>query len=192
MSCVSFCVPDIPELLVLHTVPSNSRVQTILFTQCIWSWSQESQTTFTIVKLILLYTGPLLFMSVAYWQIVRVLWRSNIPGHNRKRGTMSCIVNPRPCKTLRDVVWQMKKWRTNPWEFAFLSGTTGQEFPLPQCEKRSLPCKEASPTERVSFMSPPRGISDWFLNAKERMCFYGFHRELYAVAPFHNCSPESR
>ncbi|XP_032665474.1 orexin receptor type 2-like isoform X1 [Odontomachus brunneus] len=73
---------DIPELLVLHTVPSNSRVETILFTQCVWSWSQESQTTFTIVKLILLYTGPLLFMSVAYWQIVRVLWRSDIPGHN--------------------------------------------------------------------------------------------------------------
>ncbi|EFN76143.1 orexin receptor type 2 [Harpegnathos saltator] len=73
---------DIPELLVLHTVPSNSRVQTVLFTQCVWSWSQESQTTFTIVKLILLYIGPLLFMSVAYWQIVRVLWRSDIPGHN--------------------------------------------------------------------------------------------------------------
>ncbi|RLU20260.1 hypothetical protein DMN91_006867 [Ooceraea biroi] len=75
---------DIPELLVLHTVPSNSRVQTILFTQCVWSWSQESQTTFTIIKLIFLYTGPLLFMSVAYWQIVRVLWRSDIPGHNWK------------------------------------------------------------------------------------------------------------
>ncbi|KAL6259922.1 hypothetical protein P5V15_009832 [Pogonomyrmex californicus] len=77
-----FFFPDIPELLVLHTVPSNSRVQTILFTQCIWSWSQESQTTFTIVKLIFLYTIPLLLMSVAYWQIVRVLWRSDIPGHN--------------------------------------------------------------------------------------------------------------
>ncbi|CAL1682863.1 unnamed protein product [Lasius platythorax] len=73
---------DIPELLVLHIVPSNSRVQTILFTQCVWSWSQESQATFTIVKLIFLYTVPLLFMSVAYWQIVRVLWRSDIPGHN--------------------------------------------------------------------------------------------------------------
>ncbi|KYQ55426.1 Orexin receptor type 2 [Trachymyrmex zeteki] len=73
---------DIPELLVLHTVPSNSRVQTILFTQCVCSWSQESQTTFTIVKLIFLYTMPLLFMSVTYWQIVRVLWKSDIPGHN--------------------------------------------------------------------------------------------------------------
>ncbi|XP_011162112.1 orexin receptor type 1 [Solenopsis invicta] len=73
---------DIPELLVLHTVPSNSRVQTVLFTQCVCSWSQESQTIFTIVKLIFLYTMPLLFMSVAYWQIVRVLWKSDIPGHN--------------------------------------------------------------------------------------------------------------
>ncbi|XP_071568492.1 orexin receptor type 2-like [Temnothorax nylanderi] len=73
---------DIPELLVLHTVPSHSRVQTVLFTQCVWSWSRESQTTFTVVKLIFLYTMPLLFMSVAYWQIVRVLWRSDIPGHN--------------------------------------------------------------------------------------------------------------
>ncbi|XP_029673370.1 orexin receptor type 2-like [Formica exsecta] len=73
---------DIPELLVLHIIPSNSRVQTILFTQCVWSWSQESQATFTIVKLIFLYTVPLLFMSMTYWQIVRVLWRSDIPGHN--------------------------------------------------------------------------------------------------------------
>ncbi|KAL0103113.1 hypothetical protein PUN28_017445 [Cardiocondyla obscurior] len=72
---------DIPELLVLHTVPSHSKVETVLFTQCICSWSNESQTTFTIVKLIFLYTMPLLFMSMAYWQIIRVLWRSDIPGH---------------------------------------------------------------------------------------------------------------
>ncbi|XP_034173685.1 orexin receptor type 2 isoform X1 [Osmia lignaria lignaria] len=74
---------DLPDLLVLHTVPpTHIRVKTILFTQCDMSWSQKSQVTFTIVKLIFLYTGPLIFMSVAYWQIVRVLWRSDIPGHN--------------------------------------------------------------------------------------------------------------
>ncbi|XP_020296645.1 orexin receptor type 2-like isoform X2 [Pseudomyrmex gracilis] len=80
--CFYVAWSDFPELLVLHTVPSQSRVQTVLFTQCVWSWSQESQTTFTIVKLMLLYILPLLFMSVAYWRIVRVLWKSNIPGHN--------------------------------------------------------------------------------------------------------------
>ncbi|KAG7213895.1 hypothetical protein KM043_003099 [Ampulex compressa] len=74
---------DIPDLLVLRTVPpKHIRVKTVLFTQCASSWSPESQTTFTIVKLILLYTGPLIFMSVAYCQIIRVLWRGDIPGHN--------------------------------------------------------------------------------------------------------------
>ncbi|XP_015598583.1 orexin receptor type 2 isoform X2 [Cephus cinctus] len=74
---------DIPELLVLQTVPAaHLRVETVFFTQCAPSWSQRSEATFTIIKLILLYTGPLIFMSVAYWQIVQVLWRSDIPGHN--------------------------------------------------------------------------------------------------------------
>ncbi|OAD62416.1 Orexin receptor type 2 [Eufriesea mexicana] len=74
---------DIPDLVVLHTVPpTHIKVNTILFTQCDISWSQKSQITFTIMKLIFLYTGPLIFMSVAYWQIVKVLWRSDIPGHN--------------------------------------------------------------------------------------------------------------
>ncbi|CAK9821037.1 Orexin receptor type 2 [Anthophora plagiata] len=74
---------DIPDLVVLHIVPpEHLKVKTILFTQCAISWSQSSQVTFTVVKLIFLYTGPLLFMSVAYWQIVRVLWSSDIPGHN--------------------------------------------------------------------------------------------------------------
>ncbi|CAD1476997.1 unnamed protein product [Heterotrigona itama] len=74
---------DIPDFLVLHTVPpTHIKIKTILFTQCDMSWSQRSQVAFTIVKLIFLYTGPLIFMSVAYWQIVKVLWRSDIPGHN--------------------------------------------------------------------------------------------------------------
>ncbi|XP_043581175.1 orexin receptor type 2-like isoform X1 [Bombus pyrosoma] len=74
---------DIPDLVVLHTVPpTHIKIKTVLFTQCDISWSQRSQVAFTIVKLIFLYTGPLIFMSVAYWQIVKVLWRSNIPGHN--------------------------------------------------------------------------------------------------------------
>ncbi|KZC09016.1 PREDICTED: orexin receptor type 1-like [Dufourea novaeangliae] len=73
---------DIPDLVVLRTVPTHIKVETVLFTQCNMSWSPESQVTFTVVKLIFLYTGPLIFMSVAYWQIVRVLWKSDIPGHN--------------------------------------------------------------------------------------------------------------
>ncbi|XP_054003912.1 orexin receptor type 2-like [Hylaeus anthracinus] len=74
---------DIPELVVLHvTPPRHLRVKMIVFTQCSISWSSESQITFTVIKLIFHYIGPLIFMSVAYWQIIRVLWRNNIPGHN--------------------------------------------------------------------------------------------------------------
>ncbi|CAL7934547.1 unnamed protein product [Xylocopa violacea] len=74
---------DIPDLVVLHTVPpTHIQVKTIVFTQCDVSWSPKRQVAFIIVKLIFLYTGPLIFMGGAYWQIVRVLWSSHIPGHN--------------------------------------------------------------------------------------------------------------
>ncbi|XP_012253675.2 orexin receptor type 2-like isoform X2 [Athalia rosae] len=73
---------DLPDLIVLQTVQRKLRVETVFFTQCAPSWSHQSEATFTIVKLVLLYTAPLLFMSIAYLQIVRVLWRSDIPGHN--------------------------------------------------------------------------------------------------------------
>ncbi|OXU28377.1 hypothetical protein TSAR_002231 [Trichomalopsis sarcophagae] len=74
---------DIPDLLVFYTHQDRKlHGKTILFTQCLPSWSRENQIAFNIIKLILLYTGPLMFMSFAYCQIVRVLWRNDIPGHN--------------------------------------------------------------------------------------------------------------
>ncbi|XP_066601230.1 orexin/Hypocretin receptor type 1-like [Prorops nasuta] len=76
---------DTPELLVLSTYkPKKAEIDdTILLTQCGYvGWAPNTVATFLIIKFIVLYIGPLLFMSVAYWQIVRVLWRNNIPGHN--------------------------------------------------------------------------------------------------------------
>lgn len=74
---------DIPELIVLDTRPRKElHVETHYFTQCTAFWSSEYEIIYQIAKVILLYTVPLLFMSVAYCQIVRVLWTSgNIPGH---------------------------------------------------------------------------------------------------------------
>lgn len=72
---------DVPELLVLETVQKTRR-DTIYLIQCSAVWSQESETTYQIAKTIVLYVLPLWLMSVAYCQIVRVLWKSdNIPGH---------------------------------------------------------------------------------------------------------------
>lgn len=73
---------DIPELLVLEAIEKTKRVSSIYLTQCEALWSQESETIYQIAKTIILYILPLLLMSVAYYQIVRVLWKSdNIPGH---------------------------------------------------------------------------------------------------------------
>ncbi|XP_045480539.1 orexin/Hypocretin receptor type 1-like isoform X2 [Harmonia axyridis] len=55
-------------------------LDTIYFTRCKPSWSLEIDTYFTIVRMIFSYAFPLLFMSVAYLQIIKVLWKSgNIP-----------------------------------------------------------------------------------------------------------------
>nr|QRN45465.1 allatotropin receptor [Carausius morosus] len=74
---------DIPELIVLKTQRRPElRVDTLYLTQCVSSWTESSDMTFHAVKALVLYTLPLLFMAVAYCQIVRVLWSSdNIPGH---------------------------------------------------------------------------------------------------------------
>jgi hypocretin (orexin) receptor 2 len=73
---------------------TDLRIDTHFFTQCESSWSENSELTFHVLKAVLLYTVPLMFMSVAYSQIVRVLWRSdNIPGHTETMnyyGTAAC------------------------------------------------------------------------------------------------------
>jgi hypocretin (orexin) receptor 2 len=76
-------IADIPELLALQTQPAELRVSSHLFIQCAPSWSAEFEIIFLCVKVLLLYSLPLVLMTVAYWQIVRVLWRSDaIPGHS--------------------------------------------------------------------------------------------------------------
>ncbi|KAK2575736.1 hypothetical protein KPH14_012123 [Odynerus spinipes] len=73
---------DIPDIIFLHTIPPSSEVNTIIYTQCDSTLSHKNQATFWAIKFTFLYIGPLIFMTVAYWQIVHVLWRNNIPGHN--------------------------------------------------------------------------------------------------------------
>ncbi|KAJ1520969.1 hypothetical protein ONE63_004043 [Megalurothrips usitatus] len=73
---------DLPELVVLETQPKELALPVIYFTQCVPSWSTFSDTMFHCIKTLLLFFLPLSFMSVAYYQIVKVLWsKNNIPGH---------------------------------------------------------------------------------------------------------------
>ncbi|RZF42089.1 hypothetical protein LSTR_LSTR006682 [Laodelphax striatellus] len=81
---LSICF-DIPELLALetHKFEKFRNMDMIFFTQCSPNWSEGNEEMFQLARILLLYTFPLLFMSIAYCQIVRVLWRSdNIPGHS--------------------------------------------------------------------------------------------------------------
>ncbi|XP_047120330.1 orexin receptor type 2-like [Schistocerca piceifrons] len=84
---------DIPELVVLRA--RGRDWDSVLLTQCESTWSYDSEMVFHGAKSLLLYTLPLLFMSVAYYQIVRVLWRSDtIPGHGSSRsGALSSSAN---------------------------------------------------------------------------------------------------
>ncbi|XP_068625351.1 orexin receptor type 2-like [Battus philenor] len=73
-----------PELVVLTTVravPLRFGLQYLV--QCVATWSATSDLVWHVVKLLLIYTIPLLVMTVAYHQIVRVLWSSDkIPGQD--------------------------------------------------------------------------------------------------------------
>ncbi|XP_075985668.1 orexin receptor type 2-like [Anticarsia gemmatalis] len=71
-----------PELVVLSTeklVPLRFELEYL--TQCIATWSPRSDLVWHVIKVLFIYTLPLLLMTVAYVQIVKVLWRSDkIPG----------------------------------------------------------------------------------------------------------------
>ncbi|XP_062561572.1 neuropeptide SIFamide receptor-like isoform X2 [Armigeres subalbatus] len=103
---------DVPEFLVLTTRRKKLRFDIKLFTQCVSTWDNEKEKTFYIVKFVFLYSLPLLFMTVAYFQIVRVLWRSDtIPGHRESRAqpygihstrtTLNCVGNTSTMGQLR-------------------------------------------------------------------------------------------
>nr|XP_023024772.1 orexin receptor type 2-like [Leptinotarsa decemlineata] len=71
---------EIPEPIYLTAMPYKESF--VYFTQCGPTWSTETDTVFMIVKMVFFYLIPLLFMSVAYIQIIRVLWKSgNAPHH---------------------------------------------------------------------------------------------------------------
>ncbi|CAG9857806.1 unnamed protein product [Phyllotreta striolata] len=76
-------VCEIPEPISLSAVPliSNGSVNVIYFTQCKPEWSVDVDMIFITVKMVFFFLIPLLFMIVAYSQIVRVLWKSGEMPH---------------------------------------------------------------------------------------------------------------
>uniref|UniRef100_A0A8D8QUD3 Orexin receptor type 2 n=1 Tax=Cacopsylla melanoneura TaxID=428564 RepID=A0A8D8QUD3_9HEMI len=74
---------DLPELVYLNIKDSLEIKSIIYFDTCVPTWTSDIESIFQGVRFILLYFLPLGLMSITYYQIVRVLWRSdNIPGHS--------------------------------------------------------------------------------------------------------------
>jgi hypothetical protein len=72
------------------------KIDTVLFTQCGPLWGFEWDMAHTILRSVVLYLIPLIFMTFAYYQIVRVLWSSaNIPGDpsGRRHTTTTLVMN---------------------------------------------------------------------------------------------------
>ncbi|KAH0821847.1 hypothetical protein GEV33_000944 [Tenebrio molitor] len=68
-------------MIYVTTIPQVVEIDTVLLTQCAPTWSMETDTIFVILKMVMFYLIPLLFMSVAYLQIIRVLWKSGDVPH---------------------------------------------------------------------------------------------------------------
>ncbi|XP_053618332.1 orexin receptor type 2-like [Plodia interpunctella] len=71
-----------PELVVLTALkPVPLRFDLELLMQCMPTWSANSDLVWHLMKVVFIYTIPLMLMTVAYYQIVKVLWKSDkIPG----------------------------------------------------------------------------------------------------------------
>lgn len=70
----------VPECIVATLSSYFPSEYTILLTTCKPGWSEEKQTIYQIVVLIVLYIIPMLLMAITYTHIALVLWKGNIPG----------------------------------------------------------------------------------------------------------------
>ena len=83
-------IPDAVTLQLtspLEDIPCRSEDIFFDLSSCTPTWSPEFDFFFILLKALLLYTLPLIFMSIAYFHIVKTLWkRSVLPGdHSQGR-----------------------------------------------------------------------------------------------------------
>ncbi|CAH2097865.1 unnamed protein product [Euphydryas editha] len=74
-----FNAPELVVLTTVKTVPLRFELEYLV--QCTAIWSSNSDLIWHIIKVVFIYTTPLVLMTIAYHQIVRILWSSEkIPG----------------------------------------------------------------------------------------------------------------
>ncbi|KAL1513582.1 hypothetical protein ABEB36_002977 [Hypothenemus hampei] len=70
---------EIPQSIYLVAVPYKDF--DIYFTQCQPTYDVETDVINMITRMVMLYFVPLLFMSIAYIQIIKILWKSDNGPH---------------------------------------------------------------------------------------------------------------
>ncbi|CAA9995623.1 unnamed protein product [Nesidiocoris tenuis] len=159
----------IPELITLHTTQRHFNINTILFTQCTPAWSDTTERHYNAIKSVVLYFLPLGITSIAYLQIVRVLWRSgNIPGHLECRTPLNTISGNRrewglPLERAESAVdrWSVRK-------VLFTTAARGAWCLQLECAERGKRCaydwsvwKWCLPLERVELLLTIRVRGAW-------------------------------
>uniref|UniRef100_A0AAN0N6I4 Orexin receptor 2-like GPCR protein n=1 Tax=Polyphagotarsonemus latus TaxID=1204166 RepID=A0AAN0N6I4_9ACAR len=91
----------VPEFIDLHIEPSPfaKQLDKPYFTDCRLSWSDKTQLIYQIIIVSLLFIIPFSLMSIAYYQIAKVLWIKSIPGSaercsptkNKKKSLKYCF-----------------------------------------------------------------------------------------------------
>lgn len=76
----------LPEAIDLHIEPSNiaQKLDLPYFTDCKYSWDTRTLQIYQIMIVSFLFVIPFILMSVAYYQIAKVLWIRHIPGSAEK------------------------------------------------------------------------------------------------------------
>ncbi|XP_050305848.1 orexin receptor type 2-like [Anthonomus grandis grandis] len=88
---VSF-ICEIPETIYLVAEPYPDF--DVYFTQCKPTWGDRSDTYFMVCKMVIFYFLPLILMCIAYYKIIKILWRSDRGGSSNQDESCGTGNNP--------------------------------------------------------------------------------------------------
>ncbi|KAG1650720.1 Orexin receptor type 2 [Nymphon striatum] len=76
---ISFIV-SFPHLVWMHLKQNINLENHVYLTDCQYSWGETGDYVFQWLTVVILYFIPVTMMSIAYYQIAKVLWKNKLPG----------------------------------------------------------------------------------------------------------------
>lgn len=94
-----------PDVIALDTMKNPTiRIETHYFTDCGYTWSENNTRIYQLCIVVILFVVPFILMSVAYYQIILVLWNKNIPGSSETQFVGESNPNPLVATTSKTMV----------------------------------------------------------------------------------------